>query len=167
MAELDRIDLKILRALADDGRLSWRDLAQKVGLSLTPTLRRVRRLEEEHYIQGYFARLDEERLSGAMSVFVSVSLEKQTGDYLARFEERIVDAPQVMSCFQMTGDADYMLRVVVKDLAAYQAFPHQYPDLHSRRGWHQVGLRAEVGDAALGPAALSIDPVYLRNVTLF
>ncbi len=118
MAELDRIDLKILRALADDGRLSWRDLAQKVGLSLTPTLRRVRRLEEEHYIQGYFARLDEERLSGAMSVFVSVSLEKQTGDYLAR----IVDAPQVMSCFQMTGDADYMLRVVVKDLAAYQAF---------------------------------------------
>ncbi|WP_241365575.1 Lrp/AsnC family transcriptional regulator [Pseudomonas aeruginosa] len=124
MAELDRIDLKILRALADDGRLSWRDLAQKVGLSLTPTptLRRVRRLEEEHYIQGYFARLDEERLSGAMSVFVSVSLEKQTGDYLARFEERIVDAPQVMSCFQMTGDADYMLRVVVKDLAAYQAF---------------------------------------------
>lgn len=122
MAELDRIDLKILRALADDGRLSWRDLAQKVGLSLTPTLRRVRRLEEEHYIQGYFARLDEERLSGAMSVFVSVSLEKQTGDYLARFEERIVDAPQVMSCFQMTGDADYMLRVVVKELAAYQAF---------------------------------------------
>lgn len=77
MAELDRIDLKILRALADDGRLSWRDLAQKVGLSLTPTLRRVRRLEEEHYIQGYFARLDEERLSGAMSVFVSVSLESR------------------------------------------------------------------------------------------
>lgn len=78
MAELDRIDLKILRALADDGRLSWRDLAQKVGLSLTPTLRRVRRLEEEHYIQGYFARLDEERLSGAMSVFVSVSLDRKS-----------------------------------------------------------------------------------------
>ncbi|MNZ19678.1 Leucine-responsive regulatory protein [compost metagenome] len=57
-----------------------------------------------------------------MSVFVSVSLEKQTVDYLARFEEHIVQAPQVMSCFQMTGDADYMLRVVVKDLAAYQAF---------------------------------------------
>ncbi|MED5607107.1 MULTISPECIES: Lrp/AsnC family transcriptional regulator [Pseudomonas] len=122
MADIDRTDLKILRALADDGRLSWRDLAQKIGLSLTPTLRRVRRLEEEQYIQGYFARLDEERLSGAMSVFVSVTLEKQTGDYLARFEENIVQAPQVMSCFQMTGDADYMLRVVVKDLAAYQAF---------------------------------------------
>lgn len=122
MADLDRTDLKILRALADDGRLSWRDLAQNIGLSLTPTLRRVRRLEEEQFIQGYFARLDEERLSGGMSVFVSVSLEKQTGDYLARFEERIVQAPQVMSCFQMTGDADYMLRVVVKDLSAYQLF---------------------------------------------
>ncbi len=67
----------------------------------------------------------------------------------------------------MTGDADYMLRVVVKDLAAYQAFLTNTLTCIPRRGWHQVGLRAEVGDAALGPAALSIDPVYLRNVTLF
>lgn len=167
MAELDRIDLKILRALADDGRLSWRDLAQKVGLSLTPTLRRVRRLEEEHYIQGYFARLDEERLSGAMSVFVSVSLEKQTGDYLARFEERIVDAPQVMSLFPDDRRCGLHAAGCGQGSRRLPGVPHQYPDLHSRRGWHQVGLRAEVGDAALGPAALSIDPVYLRNVTLF
>lgn len=122
MAELDRTDLKILGALAEDGRLSWRELAQRIGLSLTPTLRRVKRLEEERYIQGYFARLDESRLSGTVSVFVSVRLEKQSVDLLASFEERIVQSPQVMSCFQMTGDADYILRVVVKDLAAYQSF---------------------------------------------
>ncbi|WP_263140143.1 Lrp/AsnC family transcriptional regulator [Pseudomonas sp. RIT-PI-AD] len=122
MSDLDRTDLKILGALAEDGRLSWRELAQRIGLSLTPTLRRVKRLEEERYIQGYFARLDEGRLSGTVSVFVSVRLEKQSVDLLASFEERIVQSPQVMSCFQMTGDADYVLRVVVKDLAAYQAF---------------------------------------------
>ena len=120
MAGLDRIDLRILNALSADGRLSWRDLAQKIGLSLTPTLRRVKRLEEERYIQGYHAQLDETRLAGSVSVFVSVRLEKQSTDYLRAFEREIVKAPQVMSCFQMTGDADYVLRVVVQDLAAYQ-----------------------------------------------
>jgi hypothetical protein len=134
MADIDRTDLKILRALADDGRLSWRDLAQKIGLSLTPTLRRVRRLEEERYIQGYFAQLDEERLSGAMSVFVSVTLEKQTGDYLARFEESIVQAPQVMS--------------------GLPGLPHHHPDADSRGGRDQVGVRLEVGAQALSAAAL-------------
>ncbi|ALZ84338.1 MULTISPECIES: Lrp/AsnC family transcriptional regulator [Pseudomonas] len=122
MAGLDRIDLRILNALSADGRLSWRDLAQKIGLSLTPTLRRVKRLEEERYIQGYHAQLDETRLAGSVSVFVSVRLEKQSTDYLRAFEGEIVKAPQVMSCFQMTGDADYVLRVVVQDLAAYQRF---------------------------------------------
>ncbi|WP_145012675.1 Lrp/AsnC family transcriptional regulator [Pseudomonas oryzihabitans] len=122
MAALDRIDLRILNALSADGRLSWRDLAQKIGLSLTPTLRRVKRLEEERYIQGYHAQLDETRLAGSVSVFVSVRLEKQSTDYLRAFEREIVKAPQVMSCFQMTGDADYVLRVVVQDLAAYQHF---------------------------------------------
>ncbi|MEH3024335.1 MAG: Lrp/AsnC family transcriptional regulator [Pseudomonas oryzihabitans] len=122
MAGLDRIDLRILNALSADGRLSWRDLAQKIGLSLTPTLRRVKRLEEERYIQGYHAQLDETRLAGSVSVFVSVRLEKQSTDYLRAFEREIVKAPQVMSCFQMTGDADYVLRVVVQDLAAYQHF---------------------------------------------
>ena len=75
---LDRYDLKILDALAIDGRLSWRDLAEKIGLSLTPTLRRVRRLEETGYILGYSARLDEARLGHAISVFVSVTLTAQT-----------------------------------------------------------------------------------------
>ena len=119
---LDRIDLKILRELACDGRLGWRELAERVGLSLTPTLRRVRRLEEEGYIQGYVAQLDEARLAGSVSVFVSVTLTSQAEETLARFEARIAEAPQVMSCFLMTGDADYILRVVVKDLEAYQAF---------------------------------------------
>jgi DNA-binding Lrp family transcriptional regulator len=120
--DLDRADTKILKFLSEDGRMSWRDLAEKVGLSLTPTLRRVRRLEEEGYILGYAAKLDEARLVGSMSIFVSVTLERQSEEILKVFESRIADVPEIMSCFLMTGGADYLLRVVVRDLKDYQDF---------------------------------------------
>ena len=120
--DIDRIDRKILRQLAQDGRIAWSELADMVGLSLTPTLRRVRRLEEAGYIQGYVAKLDEARLAGRMSVLVAVTLTSQSEETLARFEEAIVAAPEVMSCFLMTGDADYSLRVVVQDLETYHQF---------------------------------------------
>jgi len=120
--KIDRIDRKILRQLSKDGRMAWSELADLVGLSLTPTLRRVRRLEEEGYIRGYEAKLDEARLAGSISVLVSVTLTSQSEENLVRFEEAIVVAPEVMSCFLMTGDADYSLRVVVPDLETYQQF---------------------------------------------
>jgi DNA-binding Lrp family transcriptional regulator len=119
---VDRTDLKILKELAVEGRMPWSALGDRIGLSLTPTLRRVRRLEEEGYIQGYSAKLDEGRLAGRMSVFVSVTLATQSEEVIARFEEQIALAPEVMSCFLMTGDADYNLRVVVPDLDAYHRF---------------------------------------------
>lgn len=122
LSGLDRIDVRILRALGEDGRQSWRELSESIGLSLTPTLRRVRRLESEGYITGYSARFDEARLGASMSVFVSVSLERQNEDALATFESRIADAPEVMSCYLMTGEADYLLRVVAADLTAFQRF---------------------------------------------
>ncbi len=120
--DLDRVDILILKELAVDGRLSWRDLSERVGLSLTPTLRRVHHLEEQGFIRGYIAQLDEKRLAGSMNVFVSVTLAKQSEKGIARFEEEIALAPEVMSCFLMTGDADYNLRVVVRDLDAYHVF---------------------------------------------
>lgn len=119
---LDRIDRRILSALAEDGRLSWRDLAERVGLSLTPTLRRVRRLEADGLIKGYAARFDEARLGGAFSVFVNVTLERQSEEALEVFEARIREAPEVMTCFLMSGGSDYLLRVVARDLPSYQAF---------------------------------------------
>ena len=121
-AALDRIDRNILSILAEEGRISWRDLAERVGLSLTPTLRRIRRLEEEAYITGYSARLDESRLGGQVSFFVSVTLDKQSEDALDVFERHIAEAPEVMSCFLMAGGEDYLLRVVAEDLPTYQAF---------------------------------------------
>lgn len=121
-ADLDAYDLKILRTLAQDGRMSWRDLGDMIGLSLTPTLRRVRRLEEDGYIRGYTASLDEKRLAGPMIVFVSITVERQISDVLDVFEEKVAQIPEVMGGYLMTGGADYLLRVVVRDLDHYQAF---------------------------------------------
>jgi DNA-binding Lrp family transcriptional regulator len=120
--DLDGYDRKILRILSADGRISWRDLAEQIGLSMTPTIRRVRRMEDAGMIDGYAARLNEERLVGSMTVFVSVTLERQVEAALATFEAEVVKSPNVLSCFLMTGGADYLVRVVVEDLNDYQRF---------------------------------------------
>ena len=91
-----------------------------VGLTLTPTLKRVRRLEAAGFIQGYAAMLDESRLGGTMIVFISVTLERQVREALAVFEDRITALPEIMSGFLMSGYADYLLRAVVRDLIHYR-----------------------------------------------
>jgi DNA-binding Lrp family transcriptional regulator len=121
-ADIDKTDIKILKQLAVDGRMTWNTLSERIGLSLTPTLRRVRALEQQGYIQGYVAKLDEGRIAGEINVFVAVTLAMQSEEVIACFEEQIALAPEVMSCFLMTGDADYNLRVVVRDLDAYHHF---------------------------------------------
>lgn len=118
--QLDGYDRKILKILSIDGRITWSDLAEEIGLSLTPTIRRVRQLEESGYINGYFARLDEKRLAGGMIVFISVTLEKQVREALDAFEAGVVDMPEVMSGFLMSGGSDYLLRSVVRDLDHYR-----------------------------------------------
>jgi len=118
--ELDRYDRRILQRLTEDGRITWRDLAEEIGLSMTPTIRRVRLLEEAGYIAGYSARLDEGRLAGTMIVFISVTLERQVREALDVFEARVADLPEVMSGFLMTGGADYLLRAVVRNLDHYR-----------------------------------------------
>ncbi|HUD33214.1 MAG TPA: Lrp/AsnC family transcriptional regulator [Variovorax sp.] len=119
---IDRIDRKILQALLEDGRISWRDLAERVGLSTTPVMRRVKALEERGFITGYAATLDEAQLAGSLSVFVQISLDKQHAGALVKFEEQIKLAPQVMSCFLMTGDFDYLLRVVTPSVQDFEVF---------------------------------------------
>lgn len=128
-ADLDGYDVKILRTLVRNGRISWRDLADGIGLSLTPTLRRVRKLEAQGFIAGYTATLDERRLAGALSVFISVRLERQSEEALAAFEERIAMLSEVTSCFQTTGNADYLVRVVVHDLDQYQQLLSEFTRL--------------------------------------
>jgi len=122
IAPLDSYDRKILQRLTEDGRTTWSDLAEHIGLSLTPTIRRVRQLEDVGYITGYSVRLDERLLAGSMSVFVSATLEKQVRTSLDLFEQKVASLPEVMSGFLMSGGADYLLRCVVRDLDHYRDF---------------------------------------------
>lgn len=120
LPNLDRTDIRILAALTRDGRISWRDLAEEISLSLTPTLRRVRRLEEDGVVKGYTARLDETRLIGAMPVFVSVTLERQVDEVLTAFEAAVGTLPEIMGGYLMSGGADYLLHAFVRSLDHYR-----------------------------------------------
>lgn len=120
--KLDAIDRKILHHLQQDGRMSLADLADKVGLSPSPCLRRIRILEKAGVIARYAAVLNQQAVGLPVSVFISVKLEKQKQDALDRFAKTIARWPEVMECYLMTGPRDYWLRVVVPDLAAYERF---------------------------------------------
>ncbi|WP_422367545.1 Lrp/AsnC family transcriptional regulator [Pelagibius sp.] len=120
--ELDGIDRKILAALQADGRLSNVELADRVGLSPSPCLRRVRLLEEAGIIDRYVALVDQRSVGLPVSVFISIKLERQQEEDLDRFEAEVSAYPEVLECYLMTGTQDYLLRVVVADLAAYERF---------------------------------------------
>jgi len=122
ISELNKIDHNILRQLQENARLSNVELAERINLSQSPCLRRVRKLEAEGIIKGYVTLVDQNAVGLPVSVFVSVSLEKQVETALEQFETSIRERPEVMECYLMTGDADYLLRVVTADLAAYERF---------------------------------------------
>lgn len=119
---LDRIDLRILQELQNDARLSNVELAERIGLSPSPCARRVRLLEQHGVIRRYATLIDAARVGLPVSVFIHVSLERQIEPELQVFEDAVSAYPEVMECYLMTGDADYLLRVVVPDLDAYQRF---------------------------------------------
>ncbi len=122
MMDLDAIDRRILTELQADARISNAALAEAVGLSPSPCLRRVRALEAAGVIRRYAALLEPAEVGLPISVFVQVTLERQIDRALETFETAIQDRPEVMECYLMTGDADYLLRVVVSDLTAYERF---------------------------------------------
>ena len=119
---MDSIDRRILDALQANGRLSNVELADRVGLSPSPCLRRVRALERAGVILGYGALIDQQAVGLSISVFVQVTLSQKTSEILEAFEAAISQSPAVMECYLMTGEADYHLRVVVPDLASYERY---------------------------------------------
>lgn len=120
--ELDAIDRKILRALQADGKISVGELAQRVGLSPSPCARRVRLLEKEGVIRGYAAIVDQKRVGLPISAFASIKLERQREEDLDRFEEAVSRWQEVLDCYLMTGQRDYLMRIVTADLEAYERF---------------------------------------------
>jgi len=113
---LDRIDLRILEILQEDGRLSNQEIAERVSLSPSPCLRRVRRLEELGVIRQYVALVDPQRIGLGLLAYVTVKLEKRGNMPMEELRARIQTWPEVLACYAMTGDMDYLLRVHVEDL---------------------------------------------------
>ncbi|MGQ7847129.1 Lrp/AsnC family transcriptional regulator [Granulosicoccus sp. 3-233] len=119
---MDKIDNRILAELQHNARLTNQELSERVGLSPTPCARRVRNLEKLGIIKGYSANIDESKLGFAFTVFVSVQLDRQIDDRLMNFENEIKLLPEVMDCWLMTGNRDYLLRVAVVDLHEFERF---------------------------------------------
>jgi len=120
--QLDNIDLRILAELQQDGSLTNVALARRVHLSPSPCLARVRALESVGVIQRYVALADPKLLGLGLNVFISISLKAQSREALAEFERRIAEHDEVMECYLMTGDSDYLIRVAVADIAALERF---------------------------------------------
>lgn len=118
---LDRYDRNILDALQHDGRLSNQELADRIGLSPSPCLRRVRALEESGYLLGYRALVNAKKLGLSLMALIHISMDQHTPERFANFEALVGDIPEVMECLLITGqDADYQLKVIVRDMDAYQ-----------------------------------------------
>jgi len=122
MPDLDNIDRAILRLLAADASLSLNEIADKVGLTATPCWKRIKRMEELGIIKGRIAVLDADKLGLPVSVFVSVETSDHSAEWLARFARAIAETPEIVGAWRMSGDVDYLLHVVVADIAAYDAF---------------------------------------------
>lgn len=119
---MDRLDRKILRLLQENSTLAVADIAKKVGLSTTPCWRRIQKLEEDGVIRRRVALLDPAKVNARVTVFVAIRTNVHSHEWLKRFSEVIVDFPEVAEFYRMSGDVDYLLRVVVPDIAAYDAF---------------------------------------------
>jgi Lrp/AsnC family transcriptional regulator len=120
--DLDRVDREILRLLSVDASMSLADIAEKVGLTATPCWKRIRRMEQEGVIHRRIAIIDADKVGLPVSVFVEIETADHSGEWLARFAEVIRDTPEIVDAWRMSGDVDYLLHVVVPDIASYDKF---------------------------------------------
>ncbi len=149
----DRIDRKLLVRLQQDGRLPASQLAREVNLTLTPTLERIRRLEAEGFITGYFARLNARRLGLGLLVYVEVTLDRTTPEAFERFKEMVAAEDEIMECHMVAGGFDYLLKVRVKDMERYRTLlgetiagirgvqqTHSYFVMEEVKSTHRIGI---------------------------
>ncbi|HPF60141.1 MAG TPA: Lrp/AsnC family transcriptional regulator [Candidatus Competibacteraceae bacterium] len=124
--ECDRTDRQILQLLQSDGRMSNTDVAERVHLSPSACLRRTKRLEEEGLIEGYRMLLNQQAIGKPTNVFVEISLKSQNEEILDAFERAVIQCPDIMECYLMAGDADYVVRVIATDVADYERIHRTY-----------------------------------------
>jgi Lrp/AsnC family leucine-responsive transcriptional regulator len=117
---LDRLDRRILALLQQDGRMSMKDLAEQVGLSITPCIERVKRMERDGVIMGYFARVNPAALGAALLVFVEITLDHKSGNMFDQFRREVLRIPEVMECHLISGDFDYLIKARIREMSAYR-----------------------------------------------
>lgn len=122
MVKLDATDIKILEVLQTDGRITTKALADQLSLSTTPVFERVKRLEREGIIKQYVALLDNRKLDLMLTAFISISLTKHSRSYLEKFVNEVNQYPEVMECYHIAGNFDFLLKVVLKNMERYEAF---------------------------------------------
>ncbi|HSY60948.1 MAG TPA: Lrp/AsnC family transcriptional regulator [Cytophaga sp.] len=122
MQNLDEIDLDILRALQENAHITTKELAHQLHLTTTPIYERVKRLEREGYIKKYIAILDNQKLKRGLTVFCNVSLKQHTKDIGKKFVEEIIALPEIVECYNISGEYDFMLKILVEDMPHYQNF---------------------------------------------
>ncbi|MDH3691873.1 MAG: Lrp/AsnC family transcriptional regulator [Gammaproteobacteria bacterium] len=119
---MDRIDRKILQCIQTDATLSTSEIARRVGLSTTPCWRRIQNLEKTGVIRKRVALLEREQLNLGVDVFVAIKTNQHNADWLEKFAKAVVEFPEVVEFYRMSGEVDYLMRVVVPDIAAYDSF---------------------------------------------
>ena len=125
MNELDRHDVLLLTELQRDSRQTVQQLAEAVGLSSTPCWKRVKEMEAAGIIRGYTALVDREKVGLSLAVLAEVNLTRHNEDDVRRFEQAVAESPQIVICYATTGQADYVIKVLVPDIKAYEAFLHE------------------------------------------
>jgi Lrp/AsnC family leucine-responsive transcriptional regulator len=152
-APLDRIDRRILRLLQADGRLPVAELARQVHLSATPCVERVRRLERDGYIRGYVADLDPALLGAGLIAFVEILFDRTTPDVFNRFRDAVLGLEPVQECHMVAGGFDYLLKVRVRDMAAYRGFLEDLAAIPGVQQTHTYVVMEEVKSSRAIPVA--------------
>lgn len=123
---MDTINLKILQCLQNDGKSSVQQVADQVGLSVTPVWRRIKALEEQQVITGYHAAVDRNKVGLQSCMFTQISLDRHSATMVDNFIQAVRDAPEVLACYAVTGDADFLLKIVVSSPESYDDFMHRF-----------------------------------------
>ena len=118
--ELDKIDRRILRILQQDGRIAMKELAEQVGLSVTPCIERVKRMERDEVISGYYARVNPHQLGASLLVFVEITLDHKSGNMFEQFRREVQRIPEVLECHLVSGDFDYLIKARIGEMADYR-----------------------------------------------
>jgi DNA-binding Lrp family transcriptional regulator len=120
--KLDLIDYKILKLLQEDSNRTVKSISENLGMSTTPIFERIKKLENENYIDNYVAVLNQNKIGLKQIVFIGITLQGHTRSYLEKFVKEINDFPEVIECHRVSGNFDYLLKLVVKDIEAYEKF---------------------------------------------